>query len=134
MRLIKLFLIVCFLLQSMNTFACYPAKITLKNRVKNADIIYIGVVIDVLAPHKKIDQVGIMGAVTHLPQAYALKIMVEQVIKGTDNNNKIEAEILNCGSGSAKLKDKVIVFNSKGYWYTQVFNQKVYNNLRKLIN
>jgi hypothetical protein len=120
------------LLVPISAFACYPAKISLQSRVDKATTIYVGMVTEILAPEGKIDTTGVVASITHLPQAYALRIAVSEVVKGESDSANIEAKILNCGSGTAQLNDKVIVFNSNGHWYTKVFNKVMYQRLLEL--
>lgn len=125
-------LVVLFLLLgSASAFACYPAKIALENRVAQAEVIYIGHVNQVVV-QKNSKNSGVISAITTLTP-YVLTVKVLEKLKGSISEKTIAVKVVNCGSGSAKLGDKVVVFYSEGLWFVQVFKQADYPVLLDLI-
>jgi len=120
----------------LNALACFPAKITLQQRAQNADAIFVGTVtrIDQL---KKDSQTGISTGMSPSSSSskdsrLSLIVSLSETIKGETLRTTINPKILNCGSGNASLNDKVIVFLSGEYWFTQVYKQQDYENLLSL--
>ena len=118
------------LLGSASVLACYPAKISLENRTAQAEAIYIGCVNQVVVQEN--NNSGVISSVTSLAP-YVLTVTVLETLKGSTNEKIIAVKVVNCGSGSAKLDDKVVVFYSEGLWFIQAFKQADYLRLLKLI-
>ncbi|MCJ8273773.1 MAG: hypothetical protein MJK04_30790 [Psychrosphaera sp.] len=107
-------------------FACYPAKVTMEQRVTAAQSIYVGVVTAVIKDSNS-------RSLSPSVKPYSVKVAVSAVLKGKKNQTDIQPLILNCGSGSASQNEKVIVFLSDGYWYTTKFEAQKYQDLLAVV-
>ena len=115
---------------SADAMACFPINIPLTDRSAAAKNIYVGYVTG--SHYYQFEELAKddVLAITELPEPYALRVLVKEVIKGSDKDTIIYPKILNCGSGKAQLKDKVIVFYNDAFWYTLVFTADNYEQLK----
>ncbi|NQZ07317.1 MAG: hypothetical protein HRT35_09175 [Algicola sp.] len=111
-------------------FACYPAKVTMAQRVTAAQAIYVGVVTAVI---KDTNSPSLSPFISSSAKPYSVKVAVSAVLKGKKSQTHIQPLILNCGSGSASQNEKVIVFLSDGYWYTTKFEVQKYQDLLAVV-
>jgi len=132
MKLINKYIVVILLFIPTTAFACYPAKVSLQQRVAAAQQIVVGVVTQVVPEVAKDKNSNSINAVSQPDETYSLKVSVSEVLKGEKNQSIIQPQIINCGSGKAGLDDKVVVFLSDGFWYTRIFKQQEYSDLVKL--
>ncbi len=134
MNLINKSIATSLLLVPVTVFACFPAKVSLQQRVAAAQQIFVGVVKEVSPEDQNNESQNVINAVSQPTKAYSLKVSVTEVLKGNKNQLTVQPKILNCGSGQAELNDKVIVYLSDGFWYTSQFEQQNYSKLLKLTN
>ena len=123
---------VLLLLLPITANACFPAKVSIQQRVTAAQQIYLGLVTNVVYAADDEETHQVINAVSQPAKAYSLDVSVIEMVKGSNEQSTIQPQILNCGSGKAALNDKVIVFLSDGFWYTVKFEQNYYSKLLSL--
>ncbi len=125
----KNLLVISILFFVSNSLACYPAKISLQKRFESAKNIYVGVVSKIEIKKQDINSNHSISSISPETPPSLLLVTVSEVLKGTNNNEHIHPQILNCGSGKANLDDQVIVFYTEGFWYTMKYEKEDYLKL-----
>lgn len=138
MRFIQKSLLFLTILLPITAYACMPARISVEERAQHASVIYVGVVSkikDMPVKQQGTGSIGITAGTPAIPQKLTVDLL--ETIKGDKKEGHIHPKLLDCGSGTAALKDKVIVYFDGEYWFTKVFEQKTYEtllNIQKHIN
>jgi hypothetical protein len=129
----KIFLLVIILLYSNIVNACFPAKISLKDRISNTTNIAVGYVTGKYLTEFEKGITDTNLSVT-LNQSYQLRVKITQNLKGKFKSIIINPIISNCGSGGAELAQKVVVFYVDDYWYVEPLDPLKFELLNSELN
>ncbi len=129
----KALILFIFFNTSLSCLACFPVKVPLEERVKNASQIATGVVTGIYLQQFEA-QLQQPGAERQLPEAYQLRVLVNENLKSQFETKVIEPVIANCGSGKGELREKVIVFLSDDYWYVTTYNDVMFQKIKQLMS
>jgi len=129
----RLLIFFTLLIFSQTAFACFPAKISLQQRVEQASHISVGFVTGKTMTEFE-SRIDNPQQAIQTSEAYTLRIKITDEIKNHFDKKVIQAQIANCGSGGGDLKQKVMVFFDGQYWFVEKFDQEKLNNVKKIID
>lgn len=136
--MLRILLLCMLLLPYVNALACFPVVISLVERSKSADNIFVGYVtgiqLDDFQQSLRLNKPNGSHVITSGGEQKTITVWVTDDLKtSTIIQREIHPIVGRCGSGDAQLKEKVIVFENDSFWFVTTFTPNAYELIKQSI-
>lgn len=131
-------LLFMLLLPYVQALACFPVIISIEERAKSADNIFVGYVtgiqLDDFQQSLTLKKANDSHVITAGGEQKTITVWVTDDLKtSTIIQREIHPIVGICGSGDAQLKEKVIVFEKDSFWFVTTFSPNAYELVKQAI-
>lgn len=121
-----------------DVLACFPIVMSLEERTKSADVIFVGYVtgihLDDFQQSLALKESSDNSVITSGGEQKTITVWVTDNLKNSAViQYKVRPIVGICGSGDAQLKEKVILFKKDANWFVISFNQSEYQTIKQTI-